>query len=67
MKNILYLIPAIMLLAASCNGGTGELPTELPVGDPTRVDTMHRPVPTDTDSMIDPRTGKPRMGETDTI
>jgi hypothetical protein len=65
MKKLFYFIPVLLL--AACNGTTEELPTELPVGQPTRIDSMHRPVPVDTDSMIEPRTGKPKTSETDTI
>lgn len=65
---IKLFIMAAMALAVGCSQGPEELPSDLPnPGDDTNIDSLHRPVPQDTDSMIDPRTGKPKTGETDTI
>lgn len=61
-------------MAGACNNAEelpseeGNIPRNIPGAE--TIDSMHRypPVPEiDTDSMIDPRTGKPKVPETDTI
>lgn len=66
MKKLFMIVPAMLLIAA-CHQGE-DLPSTIPPTDNSdKLDSMHRPVPTDTDSMIEPRTGKPKTQETDTI
>jgi hypothetical protein len=72
MKNNILVLGLIAVMAWTCNNSEGlpsedgSIPRNMP--GPHNIDSMHRYPPVhDVDSMIDPRTGQPKTGETDTI